>query len=37
MWTVRIEPTGQPGYDKRTFECAECEHSEELLIPYLHD
>ena len=33
MFIVRIEPTGQPGYDKRTFECSRCEHAEELLNP----
>ena len=37
MFIVRIEPTGQPGYDERTFECSRCEHMEELLVPYLHD
>ena len=37
MFIVRIERTGQPGYDKRTFESSRCEHVEELLVPYLHD
>jgi hypothetical protein len=28
-----IEP-GQPGYDTHTFECAQCEHSERVVIQF---
>ena len=30
---VQIEP-GEPGYDKRTFICYECNHSEIVFVKY---
>ena len=29
-----IEPAGEPGYDVRTFECPECNHSENVTIKF---
>ncbi len=26
MWLARVEPD-EPGYDRREFECPECDHS----------
>jgi hypothetical protein len=31
MYLVRIEPD-QPGHDKRTFKCPECDHSESVVV-----
>ena len=33
MWLARIEPD-QPGYDLRTFECAQCIQSEAVVIQF---
>jgi hypothetical protein len=30
---VHIEPA-KPGYDKRTFWCSDCNHSETILVKY---
>ena len=29
-----IEPANKAGFDKRTFECANCHHSEIVIIKY---
>jgi len=33
MVLARIEPD-KPDYDRRTFECAQCGHSESLTVKY---
>jgi DNA-directed RNA polymerase subunit RPC12/RpoP len=33
MMLARIE-ADKPDYDKRTFECPECQHSESLIVKY---
>jgi len=33
MWLARVEPD-EPSYDRRTFECPECEHALVQLIKY---
>ena len=33
MWLARIEPE-EPGYDRRTFECPECDHSLVQVVKY---
>ena len=33
MWIARIEPD-KPGFDKRTFECPACDHSETIIVEY---
>jgi len=33
MWLARIEPE-KPDYDRRTFECPECEHSMTEVVKY---
>jgi ribosomal protein S27AE len=33
MWLTRIEPD-HPGVDRRTFECARCEHNETMLVSF---
>jgi hypothetical protein len=32
MWLTLIEPADDPGYDARTFECLDCNHSEVVLV-----
>jgi len=34
MWLARIEPDDKPGYDVRTFECTECDHSEIVTVKF---
>ena len=34
MLLARIEPSGKPDYDIRTFECAVCGHSETNEVKY---
>jgi hypothetical protein len=34
MWIASIEPSDKPDHEKRTFECPQCEHQEELVIKY---
>lgn len=31
---ARIEPTGEPGYDLRTFECLACGNLEQIEVKY---
>jgi transposase-like protein len=33
MWLARIEPD-KPDYDRRTFECPECDHSLTEVVKY---
>jgi hypothetical protein len=33
MMLARIEPDA-PGYDRRTFECPICDHSEAVVVKY---
>jgi hypothetical protein len=33
MWLARIEPD-EPGHDKRTFECAQCENVVSEIVKY---
>ena len=33
MWLTRIEPD-KPGYDKRTFECAQCKFTMTETVKY---
>ena len=33
MWLARIEPD-EPNYDRRTYECAECDHSTTVVVKY---
>lgn len=33
MWLTMIEPD-RPDHDRRTFECADCEHSEKIVVKY---
>jgi DNA-directed RNA polymerase subunit RPC12/RpoP len=33
MWLARIEP-GEPGHDKRTFECPQCESVISEIVKY---
>jgi hypothetical protein len=33
MWLARISPD-KPHYDRRTFECPVCNHSEEVVVEY---
>ena len=32
MWLIRIEPD-EPGYERRSFECAGCGQQENVLTP----
>jgi hypothetical protein len=34
MFLAVIEPSGTPGQDRRTFECAKCRHAEIVTITY---
>lgn len=31
---ARIEPTGEPGYDNRTFECPACGNSDSAVLKF---
>ncbi len=33
MWLARIEPDA-PGCDRRTFECAQCDHEESVVVKF---
>ena len=33
MWLARIEPD-EPDHDRRTYECAECDHSTTVVVKY---
>jgi len=33
MWLARIEPDA-PDYDRRTYECPECDHSVTEIVKY---
>jgi hypothetical protein len=33
MWLSRIEPE-KPDHDRRTFECATCNHSESVVVKF---
>jgi len=33
MWLARIEPD-EPGYERRTFECPECDHLMTEVVKY---
>ena len=33
MWLARIEPD-EPNYDRRTYECPECDHSITEIVKY---
>jgi hypothetical protein len=33
MWIARIEPD-EPGHDRRTFECPECDHTIIEVVKY---
>ena len=33
MWLAHVAPD-KPGFDKRTFECPVCEHSEAVVVAY---
>jgi hypothetical protein len=34
MFLERIEPADQQDYDKRHFECTNCDHAETLIVKY---
>ena len=33
MWLARIEPD-EPGHDRRTFECPQCDYLESIVVKY---
>jgi len=34
MWLALIEPSDEPGYDRRTFECPRCQYSKVEIVKY---
>src|SRR5262249_28275301 len=34
MFLSQVEPTGQDGYDERTFECSQCAYAETVIVQF---